>query len=286
MAKIDEDLETQLAQNRDIYASLLEDRNVRDVAYLDGISEEQAREKIRKDQLESEQEIRQQFQLERDGEYARMLQAQQYESSDDEYNFDRRQQTNSMGYVTPSSTFSGGRTLPLPSFNLPDRTHYSGPSNGFSNLGELSRSGFDFSSNPPKPRPTDSRGLYVPAANFDRPDTMPWMVPPGSTMKGFNEDDDLQEITPDVFNSRFGKLPQLGSGRSFLTGPTPMPGRVLPWIQDPDPRAREFYMRDPYMRDPKAVDKAMDLVREQMELDMDEDDFKYLFPHPHPFTEY
>lgn len=279
MAKIDEDLEIQLAQNRDIYASLLEDRNVRDVAYLDGISEEQAREKITKDQLESEQEIRQQFQLERDGEYARMLQAQQYESSDDEYSFDRRQQTNSMGYVTPSSTFSPARTLPPPSFNLPDRTHYSGPSSGFSNLGELSRSGFDFSSNPPMPRPADSRGV---AANFDRSVPMSWMAPPGSTMKGFNDDDDLQEITPDVFNSQFGKLPQLGPARNFLTGPTPMPGRVLPWMEEPDPRAREIYMRDPYMRDPKAVDKAMDLVREQMEVDMDEDDLMYLFPNPHP----
>lgn len=274
MAEIDENMETQLAQNRQIYASLLGDENVRDVARLDNVSEEQAREKIKGDQKDSEQEIRQQFQLERDGEFARLLQAQQDESSDDERGFDRRQQYNPMGHVTPS-TFSAGRPLPSSSFNLPDRTHFSGLSNGFSNLGDLSRSGFDFSSNPPMPRQVGDRALLIPQNDFDGPMPTSWRIPPISAMHKFNDDDDLQEITPDSFNSRFGRPAQFVPARTLPGVHLPMPGRVLPWMQEPDPRAREIYMRDPYMRDPKAVEKAMDLVRDQMELDMDEDDLAY-----------
>ena len=277
MAEIDENMETQLAQNRQIYASLLGDENVRDVASLDNISEEQAREKIKLDQKDSEQEIRQQFQLERDGEFARMLQAQQDESSDDERGFDRQQQYNPMVHGT-SSTFSAGRPLPSSSFNLPDRTHLSGLSNGLSNLGDLSRSGFDFSSNPPMPRQEGDRALLIPQKNFDGPMPTSWRIPPISAMHNFNDDDDLQEITPDIFNSRFGRPAQFVPARTLPGGH--MPGRVLPWMQEPDPRAREIYMRDPYMRDPKAVEKAMDLVRDQMELEMDEDDLAYFALNP------
>ncbi|KAJ5662537.1 uncharacterized protein N7477_010153 [Penicillium maclennaniae] len=277
MAQIDENMETQLAQNRQIYASLLGEENVRDVARLDNISEEQAREKIKGDQKDSEQEIRQQFQLERDGEFARMLQAQQDESSDDERGFDR-QQLNSTGRANPS-TYSASRLMPSSTLNLPDRTHLlSGLPNGFSSLGDLSRSGFDFSSNPPIPRQEDHRAHFTPQGFFDGSFPTPWRMPPISSMDNSNEDDELQEITPDIFNSRFGRPTEFVPTRTLPDGHTHMPGRVLPWMREPDPRARDIYLRDPYMRDSKAVEKAMELVRDQMELDMVEDDFAYSSP--------
>jgi len=268
MAEIDESLEAQLAQNRQLYEDLLGDVNVQFTANTENISEEQAREKIRKDREESEREIRQQFQLERDGELARLLQAQQFESSDDERDFDRHPTPNPLRHFTPSSTLSPGRTLPRPLYNLPDRTHSNGSANVFPNLPRLMNhnnrngfdyNGFDFSSNPPQP--------------------MPWGVPDIPT-NGF--DDDLQEITPDSFHSRVGGPPPFGPpamhGRTPPRGPLAMPGRILPWMPEPDPRLREIYMRDPYMRDPymrdpNGLEKAMDLVRDQMELDVDDEDF-------------
>jgi hypothetical protein len=257
MAKIDESLETQLAQNREIYEDLLGDDNVQFMVDTEHISPEEAREKIKKDRAESEREIRLQFQLERDGELARLLQAQ-FESSDDESDFDRRPALSRLGHLSPSSTFSPGRTLPQPMYNLPDRTHLNGFSNGSSNLLNCNeRNAFDFSSNPPIPMSSRGAGLPMPKNDFD---------------------DDLQEITPAYFHSRFGE-PRFGPppmpGTSLLARPLAMPGRTLPWMPEPDPRVRDIYMRDPYMRDPNAIGKAMELVRDQAYLDMDDEDFVY-----------
>lgn len=66
-------------------------------------------------------------------------------------------------------------------------------------------------------------------------------------------DDDLQEISPAYFNSRFGGPPRFGL--------PPLPSRSLPWIHDP------------WGGDTDAAAKAMELVREQVEQDMDDDDF-------------
>lgn len=277
MAKIDESMETQLVQNHQIYEDLLGDENVQFMVNTENMSEEQAREKILKDREESEREIRQQFQLEKDGELARLLQAQQYESSEDERDFDRRPAPSQLGHLTSPSTFNPGRTLPPPMYNLPDRTHLGGPSNGFSNLGELmnrtDRNRFDFSSNPPLPMQSRGEaGLLSPTDDFGAPIPTPWRTPYIPTN---NFDDDLQEISPDYFHSRVGDL--------LRFGPPAMPGRHLPWMHEPDPRVRDIYMRDPYMRDPNAVGKALELVRDQVDIDMDDEDLVYgFFPSPPP----
>lgn len=234
MAEIDAELETQLVENKDMYDDLQDPESVRITALAEGISEDQVRENIEKEREETERLIREEFQMERDEELARMLQAQE-EPSEDERDFTPQQPFNRLPALDPRQMCSlqppfNSRTVfdPRPTFRLPDRTYYSPPPPGTFSLPP-----FDFSHSPPRPF------SFNPAAN----------------------DDDLQEITPDYFHSRVGAPPRFGPPPRFEL-PRMIP-RTLPWMSD--------------LRDPNTMGKAMDLVREQVDLDVDEDDLVYVF---------
>lgn len=229
MEEIDAEMETQLAQNRYVYEGMKHPENVRRRAMIEGISEDQVRQDIDKDREEMEHLIREEYQLERDGELARMLQAQE-EPSEDERD------------LSPRPTFSPRPTLEShTTFNLPDRTQFNPPPSTSAQY----IPGIPF-------RGPNSR--YIQPYEFIKPSPHPiYPIYPNFPVA---EDDDLQEISPAYFNSRLGGTPRFG--------PRPMHRRPLPWLQDP------------WGGDTNAAGKAMDLAREQMELDVDDDDFVYV----------
>lgn len=235
MQEIDAEMEQQLAQNREMYHEMKDPDSVRISALAEGITEDQVRRNIDKERDEMEHLIRDQFQLERDGELARMLQAQE-ESSGEEPVSDSRPS------FSPHPSFSPRPVLePQPTFSLPDRTQFSPPS-----ASQFNPPYAQYIPGPLLPRFTQP---LEPVKLSSRP-----MYPIYPAVG----DDDIREIPPSYFNSRLGGPPQFGPPPI----PPPMPSRPLPWLQD--------------SLGGESLEKATELVREQMELDMDEDDFVYV----------
>lgn len=251
MQEIDAEMEHQLAQNREMYEEMKDPDSVRISALAEGITEDQARRNIDKERDEMEKLIRDQFQLERDGELARMLQAQE-ESSEDEPVSDSRPSFSPHPPFSPHPSFSPRPVPePQPTFSLPDRTQSGHP------LASQFNSSYAFNQLP-------NRAQYIskPLLPFTQPPEPVRPSPrPMYPIYPNVGDDDIQEIPPSYFSSRHGG-PQFGP-RPI---PPPMPSRPLPWLQDS--------WRG------ESLDKAMDLAREQMEVEMDEDDFVYVLFSP------
>lgn len=266
MKNIDAMLERELAETRKMYEELRQPDNLRCAAITQGISEDRLRHNLEEEEAEMEREIRKEFRVKQDAELARMLQAVD-EPSEDEHDLDVLPSLfnppppayNIPPVARPIST-PGSNPQLLSTFNrpppvdsrspisLPDRTHYQIPPPG--RLPYMSGNPLQQSSSP----------FVDPYGRVKREDEI--RRQPLSVLPSFpnltNGDDDLQEISPAYFNSRFGGPPRFG--------PPPMPSRPLPW------------MHDPWAGDTDAVAKAMELVREQVEQDMDDDDLVYVLP--------
>lgn len=247
MAKIEEQLQEQLEENRRLYAEMKDPESIRLTASLEGVTEAQAMEDMAKEQEESERAIRTSYQMTKDEEFARMLQAQD-EPSEEE------------------------RDLNPPSrSNLPERTVLDPPAlPPYLPLSRTPTSGPSFA---PSHDPLFADQFY------------PNRFPPLPAFPSVG-DDDIQEISADRFHSRstaysFGAQPVLPKlPNSPWQGDLPMlpgmppgsfPGAYLDPSSNIPPRAL------PWMRDTKFDVKALDLVREQQDLDDDEIDFEYVF---------
>lgn len=237
MQEIDAIMEAQLAQNKEAYEEMKDPETVRISALTEGITEDQARLNIDRECREMERLIRDQFQLERDGELARMLQAQE-ESSPAEPVSDRRPT------FSPHPSFSPRPVLePRPTFSLPDRTQFNPSSasqfNSPHTINQLNRAQYIPHAlpglTPPKPVRPSPRPMYPDLGDYD-----------------------VQEIVPPYFDFRHGGPPRFGPPPI----PPPISSRSLPWVQN--------------SWGGESLDKAMDLARKQMEADMDENDLVYV----------
>lgn len=280
MKDIDAELQRELAENRKTYEELRQPDTLRCAAMAQGLTEDRLRRKLEQEEEETEQELRKEFRVKADAELARMLQAVD-EPSEDERDIYPPAMFNPPAYNTPTyhppsynplaynpplgaqqifasrlgshslSTLNPSPATPSQStISLPDRTH---------------------SKLPPLREPPFMSGMYSPGSNPPYVDPFAVIKRERETPKEINIkpyleqpvrphftacDDDLQEISPAYFNSRFGGPPRFG--------PPPLPSRSLPWIHDP------------WGGDTDAAAKAMELVREQVEQDMDDDDFVYV----------
>ncbi|KAJ5998393.1 hypothetical protein N7451_006203 [Penicillium sp. IBT 35674x] len=237
--EIDAKLRVQLERNRRQYANMRSIEEVRETARIEGVSEEQVLHEINEEERENEMTIRSMIQMEKDEEYARMIQAQ-----DDEE-------------VQP---------LPHPSFAIPDRTLPRLPS-----------------------FPAPKHQAY--GNNYRSPQ-----------LEILDSDDDLQEITPESFNSVQGYPPRPPSylpapGHAYQA-PYLSPHKGMPGMY-PDLAARYPYMpqgyspassamplgmgnplshmsprRLPWMQGQHLETKAFDLIREQQDLEEDAIDFE------------
>lgn len=250
MKDIDTEMEKALAENRRMYGELKGPDNLQCAAAAQGISEDQVRRKLEEEEAEEELEIRNEYRIKRDAELARMLQAV------DEPSEDERDPELPLMYNPPMYNIPGPRPTfnppppiePRSTVSLPDRTHSRFPPSSPSPYGTGLFVQDRF------PQYIDPLGLIKREREIKREQIKrePFLMQPG--FPNFTpSDDDLQEISPAYFNSRFGGPPQFG--------PPPMPSRPLPWMQDP------------WGGDIDTAAMAMDLVREQVEQDMDDDDF-------------
>jgi C terminal SARAH domain of Mst1 len=266
MKNIDTEMERELAKTRKLYEDLRQPDNLRFAAITEGISEDQLRRRLEDDEAESEREVRKEFRVKADAELARMLQAVD-EPGEDEHVLDiplisdpptynippgprqiftpRPEQPSRSGQLRP--------TFPQPppnesrsTISLPDRTHLRLPPPGRSPY--MTGNPLQQSSSPY----VNPYGLIKREGEIKR---APLSMPGGFPNRTAG-DDDLREISPAYFNSRFGGPPRFG--------PPLLPGRPLPWMQDP------------WGGDTDTTAMAMDLVREQIEQDMDDDDFVYV----------
>ncbi|KAJ5593897.1 uncharacterized protein N7459_000105, partial [Penicillium hispanicum] len=251
MAEIEENLQKQLDENRRLFAEMTDPESIRLNASLEGITEAQAREDMAKEQEESERAIRTSYQMSKDEEFARMLQAQD-EPSEEE------------------------RDLNPPSrSNLPERT-YLDPLNHLPSIPPSFLSSLR-PSHTPSSAPSFAPSYDPFSADHFYPNRFP--DPPAFPSSG---DDDLQEISADRFHSRStypfrappvpSNLPNHSWQRDLSMRPGMPPGSFPGAYSDPlsnlSPRPL------PWMRDTKFDAKALDLVREQQDLDNDEIDFE------------
>ena len=250
MANIEAKLERRLEESRKLYAEMAHPDSIRLTASLEGISEEEAREVMAQEQEEAERDIRTTYQLEKDEEYARMLQAQ-----DEPVELERDMPSRSSSNLPVQVNRAPHPPPSIPPIS-PSRT----------SLTSHNITPFKFLSlNSPNP----SHNSFAQSRSFLLP-----------------EDDDLQEITADCFHSQSGyqfignrpqstdvKPPSWSGGP--ITGPPPMfPGLIPGSFPGP---SNGFPRRQlPWMQDTKEDQNALDLVREQEDLEIDEIDFEYV----------
>lgn len=223
--KLQADMETQLKKSREQYEESKDPESVRTTAMFEGISTEQALERMKKEQEEVEDAIRSQFRMDMDEEMARMVQAEDAVSESE----DERPST-------PPSVFRiPDRTLPSPmrhSFGTPSLIGHQPPHR------YPVPTQFDYNPAPPGSYPYGDDDLQeIPRAYFNS-------RLPGST--GFS----VSSLGPSGFNSFGPATPALGPPRytPMFSGPNPLiRNRSLPWMQDPIPA-------------PEAV--AIDLLRD------------------------
>lgn len=283
MQDIEARMNSQLAIYREIYEDMRRPENIRQTALDENITEDQARNQVDQDEQEMEQLIKSEFQLERDGELARMLQAQE-EPSDDEREVNlppRIDRELSLGQPQSSSPVLISESRP--NYTLPDRTQtqpflapasqHNQPQSTWASLpamAEALRAAFNPGFNSWGSQPARSRLDQTQPYEFTKPSPSP-IYPTGRPYGG---DDDIQEISPAYFNSRANGPPRLKG-----PPPMPMPGRQLPWMQPtpaPMPDRQLPWMQDPWEGDTEAARRVMDFAQDQMEAEWDEDDLVYV----------
>lgn len=317
MEEIDAEMNTQLARNREIHDDSRCPENIRQRARDENLSEDQVKSKIDQEQKDMEDLIKTQFQYERDGELARMLQAQE-EPFEDQSNVNLLPQASGPASFTQHPTLSSQPSFsPVflsesrPSYTLPDRTQpapalyvpqYKMLQSGRTSQSpmikaERATSGSDANLSSWGSQPAKSTSIKTEPYDLTKSEPNPTY----STGRAFENDDDLQEISPADFNSRFSGRPRLGAPPMplpppcrqlpWMPSPTPMPppGRQLPWMAPPMPmRPSDSYlpwMQDPWGGNADAAERVMDLIQRQEDLDMfreryfdeDEDDLAYVF---------
>lgn len=317
MEEIDADMNSQLARNREIHDGSRHPENIRLRARDENLSEDQIKSKIDQEQKDMEHLIKTQFQYERDGELARMLQAQE-EPIEDQWHDTLPTQASGPPSFTQHPTLSpqpSSNPMVLsqsrPSYTLPDRTQpapalyvpqykvlqSTRTSQSPMIKAERATSGSDASLSYRGSQPAKSTFIKTEPYDLIKPEPNPTY----SAGRAFEDDDDLQEISPADFNSRFSRPPRPDP----LTMPMPPPARQLPWmaprIPMPPPGRQLPWMAPamptpssdrhlPWMQDPwggiaDAAGRIMDLVQRQEDLDAfrlrgfdeDEDDLVYVF---------
>lgn len=250
LSDMEAELQARLAENKALFEELRESDTLAFTAVAEGISESEVLAGIQRDQDESERIIRAEFQMEKDAEFARMLQAQEDYSEEDS-----REPIAQPSFNLPDRTLPS-QTIAQPSFKPPGRTQAAQTvAQPWPNLPGHAPPAQMTSSYPGHP------GRTPPAPMLPQPwlnttgSTQPMQIksePPYNTVELSRPfyggwDNDLQEIPAHIFNPAYG-------------GPPAAP-RPLPWMKDSS--------TGPML-------KAFDLIREQEDpADFDEDDLTY-----------
>ncbi|KAJ5930188.1 hypothetical protein N7466_005681 [Penicillium verhagenii] len=244
---IDMKMDQEMEKLHNKYRALKTREKVRETARFEGVSEEQVLQELEEEEFEAEKSLRSMNQMEKDEEFARLIQAQDNEFEEVQPHLQPYPRFN-----IPDRTLPRPSSLPVSKFKQPGNNYRSPrPECGDSDddLEEITPDSFR-STQPPGMYPLPLPSSYLPP-QINPYGTTPYM----QAYKGMSPTSAARFRPPGTGYP----LPGWPSASSAMgMGPSPlMPPRRLPWMQSQHPEM-----------------KAFDLVREQQDMEEDAIDFE------------